>query len=465
MLALILCCSLVFLALSYRVQTNALFSWDEAWYADITRSLVRSRNPLRLEFNGSVFTDHPPFGFMLMAIPTFLLGSNELSTRILSVVLGTATAAILILIGKELKSPASGFGAIAILMSSLWFVLRARTGNLDVPFIFWETLTVYLALRVKHSPRSFIWLTLSFCALFLTKTLIGFAILPVVFLILWPVRTKISRRQYALAFAVALICITPWYLAQSVSEIGFLQHHFVEIGARGDSNSVGLTAIAKNLMYIRSGIGKWFYVFWASLALSLVAGIAFPKHRRNLLILLTWTASFGLPFFLSSSAEIWHFLPVYPAAALLISYTLTVWSKWATQRVLPHWPRLQYAWLLGVLLIALWQFRAISSLVYPVENPVSTEKEIAIMARDYPRLVLLDTFYPALRYYSESTVEYLFIEPNAFEQMLARLQTQQPDVFVIPNSMLTDITSRNVAFVTLDQNSTYAIIQAPQEKK
>lgn len=457
-------CTLCFLLLSYRVHVNALFSWDEAWYADITRALVQSKNPLYLEFNHDRFTDHPPLGFMLMAIPTFLLGSNELSTRVTSVALATATIALLILLGKELKSPVTGFGAAAILMSCLWFVLRARTGNLDAPFLFWETLTVYLALRTRHSPRLLPWLTVSFSALFLTKTLIGVAILPVVLLCLWPARKKFALPQLRRALLLAALCIVPWYLAQTLSDPGFLQHHFIEIGARGESNAVvGMDAILKNLMYIRSGIGKWFYVFWASLALALAAMLAFPKQRQNLFLLLLWTGSFGVPFFLSSSSEIWHFLPVYPAAALLISYTLALWSSWAVGKLRPQLPHLQHVWLLAVVLLAVWQFRQMSSLVYPTSHPFSSEKDIALQARAYPKVVLMDTFYPALRYYSQSKVEFLYIEPQAFEQLLTRLQAQSSDVFVIPNTLLSDISAQNVAFVTLAENSAYTIIQAPQE--
>ena len=137
----------------YRLNDTALTSYDEAWYASITRTVAQTGNLFRLQFNGATFTDHPPLGFWLMAVPTALFGSSELSARLIPALAGFGCVLLMYAVGKVLKNTATGITAGALLCSSLWFLHRARSGNLDTIFLFFLLLTLYCLLRTNRHVR------------------------------------------------------------------------------------------------------------------------------------------------------------------------------------------------------------------------------------------------------------------------------------------------------------------------
>lgn len=439
----------------YHLDFTALQSYDEAWYAEITRTIVRTHQPFLLSFNGSPFTDHPPLGFWLMVVPTLIWGSNEFSVRAASALMGVGSVILLYLAGTKLKNKQVGLSAAAILLSCLWFMLRARSGNLDVPFLFWSLATFYGALNWAKNQRGSYATTISFAALFLTKTVVGVGILPVIIFAWWVNRKKTSLSLLLKNIALALALISPWYLINAMTDHSFLYHHFVVIGARGAENSYSFGALAKTLLYLHSGIGKWYSVFGIASAVAVALALTNKTSRQALTFIGLYFLGFFAPFAFATKTEIWHLIPVYPAIALLISYVLViVWEK-VTLRYRQLFSLITVA---GIISLAAFQFRQSSNLIYQREPQFSAEKDISLKAAPYPSVYLLDTFYPAAVYYSQRQVIPLHWDAHAYQKLVALLQENNGSVFIINDNLRVLLESDRIPFTTRAENQSYYLI-------
>src|SRR3989337_4099491 len=72
----------------YNLGGFSLIDFDEAWYGEIARNIIKNHQPFLLTFNGQPYQDHPPFGFILIAFSFLIFGINEFSARFPSAVLG-----------------------------------------------------------------------------------------------------------------------------------------------------------------------------------------------------------------------------------------------------------------------------------------------------------------------------------------------------------------------------------------
>ncbi len=425
-------------------------SYDEAWYGEIARNLIISKNPFRLSFGGHIFTDHPPLGYLLMTLPMAILGSTEFSVRLVSALMGAGTILIVYLLGKKLDGRTTGLSASAILLSSLWFMFRARSGNLDVPLIFWEVLTVYFL--ISKGKKWLYFATVSFAALILTKALVGFGLLPLIFFILWFRRKELSKNTLVKAFFLWGVIVFPWYLVNYLNQSNFLFHHFIEIGIRGGSQFT-LQSLLSNLLYLAIGIGKWYKIFLATLFLSVFTFIKQKKQRFNIGLLGFWLLGFVLILF-STKTEIWHLLPLYPVIALVIPLVLLN----TLLLIVPRLTWLRTLFILGCFGLAIYQFHQFANLIYFNEPVYSAEKDIAVKARVYKKLHLMDTFYPAAVFYSQQNVDPLHWDESAYEKMIEILSFKEGDVFIINEILKKQLEKDQVVFIILDKNDHYYLI-------
>src|SRR3989339_1572104 len=116
----------------YRFDWNTLVSWDEAWYGSIAREMLKTGDWMRMIWNSKPYYDHPPMGFWLIVISYKLFGISEFSTRLPSVVLSLLTIILVYKTGLELfGKKIIGFIAALVMGTSVWYLIRVRSGNLD----------------------------------------------------------------------------------------------------------------------------------------------------------------------------------------------------------------------------------------------------------------------------------------------------------------------------------------------
>lgn len=309
----IVLCGLLFLTLPlffYKLGQSSLVSWDEAWYAEIARNILKTDDFLNLTWSGEPYYDHPPAGFWATSIAFKLFGVSEFSARFMQALSGFGSVLVLYFLGREMFSKTVGFAAALSLPSAYWFLYRARTGNLDNFLTFFFLLTLFLALKAARDNRFLIPFSLSVSFLFLTKSMVPLVILPSLFIIfLGHERTRL--RDMIIPFLIFVVLVGGWSGHQHQVNKDFWPRYF-SIGLPGvQSQNVDLESNVKQAkLFLHEGVGKW---FWPGVA-SLVLGPLFLQRR--FFVLSAFFIAFAIPFVFSQRGGIWHLIPLHPVLIL-----------------------------------------------------------------------------------------------------------------------------------------------------
>ncbi|MCL5784310.1 MAG: glycosyltransferase family 39 protein [Patescibacteria group bacterium] len=387
----------------YKLGQSSLGSWDEAWYADTARTVVKTGDLFHLKFNGNPFFEHPPGGIWITAVVFKLFGISEFTDRLPSAVLGIFSLYLMYFLGKTLFNRVVGFSSALALCSSFWFLSRARSGNLDIPLTFFLLLTLYLALRASKNRRFFVPFFISLAFTVSIKSLLPFAILPALLMIFW--KNKIYKlKDYLLAFAAMLSIYITWVIVQYFDNPFLVQRHFFH-SLRG--SSVGnnfLNSFQLFYTYLHNGIGKW---YWPGLA-GILTGLILRQKR--FLILIVFFISYAVPFLFSKELQIWHLIPLHRLMILLFFGTayvviLKVSVKLNIQKL---------SALTGLLILAFSfyysfiQLRAAWYQFIDIPRYISDEDILSRQAAKYEGRIILDgDFDPAGAFYSGRVVRKL----------------------------------------------------------
>lgn len=293
----------------YKLGQSSLVSWDEAWYAQVSKNILKTKDLFNLTWNGSAYFDHPPASYWLTALTFGIFGINEFWARFPQAVAGLASVLILYFLGKELFNREIGLASAIALPSASWFLFRSRSGNLDVALTMFFLATLLLGIKASKEKIYLIPFCVSFTLLILTKTLIPLTIIPALIIIFW--RNKLYRlREILLSFCLILVISGSWFAVQTFTHPTFLSRVFA-IGLPAVSFQ---TSIWENLslvkQYLHVGVGKW---FWPGIA-SILVGL-FLKQKR-FLVLGLFFITFLPPFLFSPKGQIWHLIPLHPILIL-----------------------------------------------------------------------------------------------------------------------------------------------------
>ncbi len=377
----------------YKLGQSSLVNWDEAWYASISRTIAQSGNLLNLNWNGLPYIDHPPFGFWLEAAVFKIFGVSEFWARFPQAIAGLLSVYFTFYLGKELFNRLVGIVSATILSSSFWFVYRARSGNLDILLTLLFLVSIYLMLKASKDKKYFPHLSVSLICLFLTKTLVPFAIIPVSIVIFW--HKKIDKKSWKYPIS-AFFLICAYFIYQTITYPQFLQN-FTSVGLRGVSiktDYLANLALTKNYLY--QGIGKW---FWPGIGGLL---ISFVLVQKRLFILVTFFATFLLPFIFSPKVQIWHLIPLHPILILLFfGGVYSFFEKFAYSK--------RYLFFAIVMIASSYfyinQIRRVWYQVIDIPKYISDEAILSKEASNYPQKLLTDgDFDPTAVFYSGKNV-------------------------------------------------------------
>ncbi|MDO8497946.1 MAG: glycosyltransferase family 39 protein [bacterium] len=453
----------------FHLDYNTITSWDEGWYASIARDIVRSGDFMNLNWNGKPFYDHPPMGFWLMAITYKFFGINEFSTRFPSAILGVLSMILVYKVGEAIsKSKAVGFSSALILMTSVWYLIRVRSGNLDSPFIFFYILTICLSLKSEKDFRWFPVTMLSFGALVMTKTLIGISAGPIIFLLIW--RQLLSAKKNIGYFIAGIagfwLVVYPWYHYHIQMYPDFIEHHFFNIGMRDKTlASYFQLSWEQPLFYIHMGVRKW-YKMWLLLAAYLIIRLSFLK--KYIFILLLWNIAVLYPFLTSTKTELWHLIPVYLPLSFIISIGLldlfTLGTKILTH--IPYFKKIKLTLLpeislvIVILIIAFFQMKTFYKEVYPASKYIPDDVEISKEAGRFNENVYLDDDYtPLAVFYADRQITNVGTLPDDRRTLEKLIQSDEKNYVVIArNWAVEDLKKKNIPFKLLKRNNTFSIL-------
>ncbi|MDP8259085.1 MAG: glycosyltransferase family 39 protein, partial [Candidatus Aadella gelida] len=72
----------------FRLGSGSLSSWDEAFYAEVSREITGSGNWIDLTWTGVPWSDKPPLYMWMTACFYKIFGINEFSARFFSAIAG-----------------------------------------------------------------------------------------------------------------------------------------------------------------------------------------------------------------------------------------------------------------------------------------------------------------------------------------------------------------------------------------
>ena len=357
---LIAVCLVTAVLLFYRLGETHLSHWDEAWYADVSRTMLQTGDYFTPIWNGHPFFDKPPLFYWVTAVSMRAFGINEWSIRAVSAMSGVGVVCITYLLALRLFGSRVAIISGVVLVSTIAFLYRSRTGNLDTFLTFWLTLGMY-ALYVKKTRL----LLLSILAAFLTKWFIAF-IFPVL-LIPWS-RSHVKTIGVALLFSVAWIALSTRIFGQPFFD-GFWFNQYGKVAPGAFSFDY--------VWYLKSGLKVWFILLIPALYLA----------RKLPISIYIFLIIFGLSF--SANKSDWFLMPLYPLIAILIGFILG---------------KLEKLGMIISLVIAIFHITYYQSL-YITADSVRDDAAVAIAAKERTtpndRLYVTNYLIPTIRFYSE----------------------------------------------------------------
>lgn len=308
----------------YNLGGVSLVDFDEAWWAEVARNILVRKDPFVLFFNESPIFFHPPFGYSLIALSQLIFGVGEFASRFPSALLGLGSVILTYLIGRNLFNRIVGVTGSLMLVSSVWFILRARSGNLDAIFLFMFLLTIYFFVKSQKHSLFLYMAAVSFSLLFMTKTFAGVAVLlpMAAFYIVNIKRFMIRIKSLIIAAFLAVYILVPWLVSNYILyKTSFLHSLFENAVKPGKQYLPNLLELHKSvaMQYLHFGIREWYY----PAIIALFGSIFFVRKFPNVLVLYAWIVPLLTAFIINQKTEIWHLIPIYPALGLMIGFFLS----------------------------------------------------------------------------------------------------------------------------------------------
>ncbi len=452
----------------YRLGWNSLVSWDEAWYGVIARNIVESGNFIHMVWKEKPYYDHPPLGFWLMAICYKLFGINEFSTRLPSALLGLLSILIIYKVGLELfKNRRIGFVSALILGTSVWYLIRVRSGNLDSIFVFFYILTIYLSLKSAHNFRWFPMAMISWGCLILSKTLIGFSAGILILFLNLKQFFNLKKNWWLIILGLILLVIIvyPWYYIHLKTYPLFFQDHFINIGTRNKTFSSYFKIDPQlPLFYLHMGVRKWYYLWLASLVFII---LTFKFLKKSFFFLLLWNFIILYPFLTTNQTQIWHLIPVYLpfslitasgvyfAGMMIVSFMKKFIKirKWLVEAV----------YLLFFLILTMVQFKNFYREVYPTSKYIPDDVDIAKKAAKYNQKIYLDDdFTPLAIFYSGKNITPLIDLPDEKRTLVKFFKSDEKNFIIITrNWAVNNLLAENIPYRLLEKNNSFSILTRP----
>lgn len=450
----------------FRINWLTLVNWDEAWYGSIARNIAATGNFMKMDWNGKIYYHHPPLGFILMALSIKIFGNNEFAVRFPSAILGVGAIILIYFLGKKLfKSNLVGFASSLIVGTSVWYLIRTRSGDLDSIFIFFYLLTVFFSLKSKDNFKWFTPTMIAFALLMLSKTMVGASAgILIIFNNLRHVFKNKKNISIALAgIIVFLLLLVPWYYVQWTNFEHFYEEHFIAVGMRNKNMKSYLhIETFLPLFYLHMGIRKWYYIWLAALGLII---ITFRFIKNNFLFVLIWNLIILYPFLTTNETQIWHLIPVY----LPIAFVVSAGVFWGKELFIKITRLKKLNWLANILFILFflfisdWQIKNFYKEVYPTSHFVPDDVDISKKVAKYKEPIYLDdNFTPVAVFYSGKKIYSLIDLPDPNKQIVPFYQNQTGDfVLITRNYSLKELENRNIPYKLLEQNNFLSIISRP----
>ncbi len=345
-----------------------LWNPDEPRYAEVSREMVNRGDWILMHRNGNLYTDKPPLFFWAIGLSSiFWREVTPFSARFPSALFGTLTVLLTFFIGKRLYSSRTGFLSGLVLATSVQFAYLSTRGNMDTTLTFFTTASILCFLRwyqrrqegegfpERMQGLSFYGYYIGMGLATLAKGPVGF-ILPLgvtlLFLLVQKDWKGMKRMRLLPGMLLFMAIVFVWYFPAVLRGGRYylnetLLHHSVERFAIGSSH---IRPIYYYLYNFPADFLPWIIFLPAAMAYGFSR--AMTAKRKEFLILMVWFVFIFLFFTLSKGKRGLYFLPLFPAASLMIGKLWEDLTSFSVRHLRREWVAIPLYGLIGVIFVA-----------------------------------------------------------------------------------------------------------------
>ncbi|HYR68907.1 MAG TPA: glycosyltransferase family 39 protein [Candidatus Dormibacteraeota bacterium] len=361
-----------------RLGEGHLANFDDCYYAEKAKEMVRGGDWVTPHFAGTPRLDNPPLFLWLQSLAFLALGVSDRAAIFWSALSGALCIPLLYRLARlRLRlDPFESWSAAIVLLTTQYFLKYARHAMLDVFLTLLFLVAIYAYVRaVQGERRSFLLLGLATGLGILTKSVLGlFPLMVAVLHLLGTGRGRTLRDGWFLGgLALTALVSAPWYVANFLRFGGqLLEEHFRWLlWQRGLGVGGGARPWWSYLDYLRE-LGQ---VYWPWLPLA-VAGLVIAirqaaapaaaappapappaaetwSRRDTARLLLLWLFAVVGIMSLGAEKKLWYVMAAFPCLALLAGLAAGAWIRGESLR-----RRVQVGGfaLCGAAALALWLF-------------------------------------------------------------------------------------------------------------
>ncbi len=383
----------------FQLGKSPMENWDEAWYADVTRNMMQTKQFFVMYWNEALWLDKPPLYMWLSAMVASIIGLSEFSVRVPSAISGIIIVMLVAWFSYKNYGLVPAFLAFVTLALNNVFVWRMRSGNIDIL----SALLILLVFLVQLSKTKYkyVLLGLLFALIYLARAQLVF--LPIGIFVLHELlfeRTGMIKRykQYLLMIAIAVLLPAIWLYGGSLVSGASFANYFIYESDHGVA-TVSLSQF--NLDYFL----YTYYSLQRRFTFVLIIGVLFAlwyiKDPKAFLMLLYGGALLAQLSFTERTNN-WYLIPAMPFWSLLIAY-----GTYHIIKIFRNNLMLKIAILLVTSLLA---YRTLTINILPILDTSANEKQtesskvLNTLTKEGETIVRLDHLYPTTVYYTERKI-------------------------------------------------------------
>lgn len=343
---LVACAALILFA---RAGAGPLPNYDDAYYAEKAKQMLRTGDWWTPRFAGATRLDNPPLFLWLMAGSFAVMGVSSYAAVFWSALSGVACVAWTHRLATRLgREPFVAWGAGLVLLATGYFLKYANHAMFDV-FLAALFLAGVLAYRGAWQGSTRAWLALGvFTGLgVLTKSALGlFPLIVAAVHVLWTGRAAYALRHGAwLAPLAAAAVVAPWYGYQlATHREAFLSEHVAWLLLERGAGNASTAPPSNPFGYFRElALSYWPWLPFAAFGLWRALREAFTggsrrepggdwEARDTARLLIVWLVVVLGIMSLAREKKLWYVMSIHPALALLSADALGVWVRSAGAR-------------------------------------------------------------------------------------------------------------------------------------
>lgn len=310
---------------------------DEPRFGQVAREMMQSGNPIALTINGEPYKEKPPLLFWLIALVSLPFGDvTETTARVPSLVAAVVAVYVTFLLAARMYGHRVGLCAGFVLMTTALFWWEARSVRTDMLLTACLTVALY-AFWMRHETKSGRWLI----AFYFANAAAVFAkgppgvVFPLLLAITFYWRRRDERRTLRLAWgflAIAIVLaiwIVPAYLMAAPSTSAAPQQSL------GIGENIYRQTIGRFFLGVSKARPPYYYLInlpvnllpW-TLFLPWTIWFAWKRRRESdaMRLLLSWIVPAIVFFSIGSGKREVYLLPIFPACAILMAYSIVALS-------------------------------------------------------------------------------------------------------------------------------------------